>query len=143
MVYRPTVRYHSTFKKYVDELFQATHLDRNQIVRAALFAAAHSKEFQSILHSNKKKDVPLPRPNWSMNQAVLWREQNPDIKEKEGDVSAYNRRETSTEELVGTSGQRRREDKQTRCQQSIPRQEREVRGRVRTSGGGLTIQLRP
>ncbi|MFL0365396.1 hypothetical protein ACH0BF_20525 [Pseudobacillus sp. 179-B 2D1 NHS] len=122
MVYRPTVRYHSTFKKYVDDLFYATHLDRNQIIRAALFAAAHSKEFHSILRSSKKKDVPLPHPKWSLDQAGLWREQNPDIKEKGEDVNACNRRKTSGEE----SGR-----------------EREIFARTRKAGGGLTIQLRP
>ncbi|WP_041100869.1 hypothetical protein [Bacillus badius] len=121
MAYRPTVRYHSYFKGYVDDLFRATHLDRNQIIRAALFSAAHSKEFQSLLLENKKKDVPLPRPKWVLNQAALWRKQNPDIKEKGEDVSAYSRGETSEEETG---------------------REREIRGRVRTAGGGLTIQLR-
>ncbi|NGY76296.1 hypothetical protein F6Y02_07940 (plasmid) [Bacillus megaterium] len=34
--YRPTVRYHSIYRTYVDSLFQATELDRNQIMRCAL-----------------------------------------------------------------------------------------------------------
>ncbi|MED4718812.1 hypothetical protein [Pseudobacillus badius] len=139
MVYRPTVRYHSSFKKYVDDLFKTTHLDRNQIIRAALFAAAHSKEFQSLLLENKKKDVPLPCPNWSLDQAALWREQNPDIKEKGEAVSAYNRRETSAEELVGTSERGRGDGKQPRCQQPIQGRERKVPSERRTSTGGIAI----
>ncbi|WP_285613958.1 hypothetical protein [Pseudobacillus badius] len=119
MTYRPTVRYHLYFKKYVDDLFQATHLDRNQIIRAALFAAAHSKEFQSIIHSNKKKDVPLPCPKWTLDQPQLWREQNPEIKERREDVSA-NREETSVEES---------------------RRERAVPSRARTASGGIVIKL--
>jgi hypothetical protein len=119
MVYRPTVRYHSTFKKYVDELFCATHLDRNQIIRAALFAAAHSKEFQSILHSNKKKDVPLPRPIWALDQSELWREQNPQLKGGGEDVND-NRRKTSNKET---------------------RQQGEVPSRIRTTGGGIQIRI--
>ena len=119
MVYRPTLRCHSYFKDYVDDLFQATHLDRNQIIRAALFAAAHSKEFHAILHSNKKKDVPLPRPKWTLDQPQLWREQSPEIKERGEDVSD-NRKETSTKE---------------------PGRERAVPSRRRTATGGITINL--
>jgi hypothetical protein len=59
-VYRPTVRYAPEFREYVDAVFRATTLDRNQIIRAALFAAAYSKEFQDILLKFKRKDVPLP-----------------------------------------------------------------------------------
>ena len=35
-MYRPTMMYDDTFKKYVDGLFHSTTLDRNQIIRAAL-----------------------------------------------------------------------------------------------------------
>ena len=44
MVYRPTVRYADVFRDYIDSIFQATTLGRNQIIRGALFAAAQSKE---------------------------------------------------------------------------------------------------
>lgn len=143
MVYRPTVRYHSTFKTYVDDLFHATHLDRNQIIRAALFAAAHSKEFQTIIHSNKKKDVPLPCPKWLLDQPELWRESNPEIKERREDVYAHSGGKTSAKEPVRTVGSGRTENNKTRCQQPIQRSGREVPTRIKNAGGGFTIQLRP
>lgn len=80
-MYRPTVRYHDYFKKYVDDLFQATHLDRNQIIRAALFTAAYSPEFIKIMDVNKRRDVPLPRPSWELNQVEFYLEQNPEVKQ--------------------------------------------------------------
>ncbi len=54
-VYRPTVRYAPVFRNYVDAVFHATTLDRNQIIRAALFTAAHTKEFQMLLRQYQKK----------------------------------------------------------------------------------------
>jgi hypothetical protein len=75
-MYRPTVRYSDSFKNYVDDLFNATHLDRNQIMRSALFAAAHSKEFQSILGKYKKRDVTLPQACWGLDEEHCWKNQN-------------------------------------------------------------------
>ncbi|WP_085522862.1 hypothetical protein [Tuberibacillus sp. Marseille-P3662] len=36
-MYRPTVKYHDVYKRYVDQVSQVTSLDRNQIIRLALF----------------------------------------------------------------------------------------------------------
>lgn len=80
-MYRPTVRYDEVFKSYVDSWFHATHLDRNQILRAALFAAAYSKEFHEILKPYMK-DVPPPSPTWGMDQEQFWLEQSPKIEAK-------------------------------------------------------------
>jgi len=80
MVYRPTVRYADIFKTYVEELFKATTLDRNQIIRAALFSSAFSRVFQHLITKHKKKDVPLPSPLWSLEHHELWLEQNPTTK---------------------------------------------------------------
>ena len=80
MVYRPTVRYADIFKTYVDELFKATTLDRNQIIRAALFSSAFSRVFQQLITKHKKKDVPLPSLLWSLEHHELWLEQNPTTK---------------------------------------------------------------
>src|SRR5688500_16034069 len=87
MVYRPTVRYADEFKEYVDNLFQATDLDHNQIIRAALFSAAFSPAFESILKQRKKKDVPLPSASWLMDHHWLWLEQNPSKQEEGKDVN--------------------------------------------------------
>lgn len=72
-MYRPTVRYPDDFKKYVDDLFRSTKLDRNQIFRLALFAAAHSPTFHDILKKHSFKDVLIPSPAWSLNDEHFWK----------------------------------------------------------------------
>lgn len=76
-MYRPTVRYADVFKEYVEFLYEATSLDRNQIIRAALFTAAHTNEFQQLLSHYQRRDVSLPSPDWGLDQHSLWMEQNP------------------------------------------------------------------
>jgi hypothetical protein len=75
-MYRPTVRYSEVYRNYVEDAFKATRLDRNQILRLALFVAAHTKEFNNILKSYKVSDVPLPSPQWTIEEEGFWREQN-------------------------------------------------------------------
>ncbi len=93
-MYRPTVRYADIYKTYIDSLFRATTLDRNQIIRAALFAAAFSPSFESILDRYRKKDVPLPQPLWEEDQHELWMEQNPNTTIGGKDVNANDISET-------------------------------------------------
>lgn len=81
MTYRPTVRYDPVFKSYVNELFHATTLDRNQIIRAALFVAGYSEEFQELMGRYQKKD--LPNTPWTFEQNAYWLEQCPKIKVEE------------------------------------------------------------
>jgi hypothetical protein len=93
MVYRPTVRYADDFKKYVDDLFHATNLDRNQIIRAALFYAAFSPSFQSIMNQYKKNGIPLPTAQWLEDHHWLWMEVNPSKQERANDVNVNTREE--------------------------------------------------
>lgn len=76
MAYRPTVRYPDIYKDYIESLFRATELDRNQIIRLALFAAAHSDLYKAILKEHQLDDVPLPCPEWTMDEEGCWKEQN-------------------------------------------------------------------
>jgi hypothetical protein len=76
MSYRPTVRYPDMYKEYVEKVFQATTLDRNQIIRLALFVAAHSDEYKAILKNHQTADVPLPRPDWRKDEERCWKDQN-------------------------------------------------------------------
>lgn len=73
-MYRPTVRYADVYREYVDVLFQATTLDRNQIMRLALYTAAYSEEFQKAIKPYLRKDVPPPSPPWKLHQDGLWLE---------------------------------------------------------------------
>jgi hypothetical protein len=75
MVYRPTVRYDDRFKDYVNDLFHATTLDRNQIMRLALFLLGHTKEGNGILSEHLKKNTSLPSPSWSIQHGGLWKAQ--------------------------------------------------------------------
>jgi hypothetical protein len=75
-MYRPTVRYDNTFKGYVDDVFAVTKLDRNQILRAALFVAAHTPEFRALLHSYRIGEGNIPIPSWSLSDNHLWRQQS-------------------------------------------------------------------
>ena len=82
MVYRPTVRYPDMYKEYVEDVFKATSLDRNQIIRLALFVAGHSNEYKKILEKYRFADVPLPQPQWTCTDDRCWKDQNYVEKEK-------------------------------------------------------------
>ena len=76
MVYRPTVRYPDVYKTYIENVFKSTTLDRNQIIRLALFVASHSEEYKTILEKYKIADVPLPHPDWGLDEDGCWKDQN-------------------------------------------------------------------
>lgn len=104
--YRPTVRYHSIYRTYVDRLFQATELDRNQIMRCALFTAAHNPIFLALMKKYKMSDVPLPSSPWKTSSHQLWMEQEPIIEEKGGkecDDSERKGTSSNAPTLFGTS----------------------------------------
>ncbi|MDF2792066.1 MAG: hypothetical protein K0S80_5168 [Neobacillus sp.] len=132
-MYRPTVRYDDVYKTYVDDLFHSTHLDRNQIIRAALFAAAHSKEFLDVIQSHKKGGVPTPSPPWMLHQHGYWMEQCPNLKVEEGDVDAIS---GGTEDKINPGIVERREERRL---ESVPGRERAIP--IRTAGGGITIRI--
>ena len=142
-MYRPTVRYDDVFKTYVDDLFHATHLDRNQIIRAALFAAAHTREFYDLLRPYLRGDVPTPLPLWRLNQDGYWLEQCPQIKAGGKDVNAITRGATEVKTDYGVNGSRvcgeGREDQQYRCIEPIARREGAIP--IRTEGGGIKIRI--
>lgn len=146
-VYRPTVRYAPVFRDYVDALFYATSLDRNQIIRAALFTAAHTKEFQAMLKQYQKKDVPLPSPPWELLDHQLWLEQCPENKRGVEDVNANATRRgeasVAPEHVAGTrllqSSTNRRVEPPARREGEIP-SERQRPIQFRETGG-IVIRL--
>ncbi|OLS34182.1 hypothetical protein BTR22_19020 [Alkalihalophilus pseudofirmus] len=116
-MYRPTVRYDDVYKQYVDQIFQATTLDRNQIIRAALFNAAHSNLFLELLKPYKRSDVPLPSPLWRASDHRIWLEQNPT--EEKGGRDVNGKQEIRREE---------KEDRRQSQEQGRIRQVREKGG---------------
>jgi len=144
MVYRPTVRYADEFKEYVDSLFHATRLDRNQIIRAALFTAAFSPNFAALLDPYKKADVPLPLPKWNTNEHGYWMDRTPMEHERGKDVNAIIRRENETERTAESIARTPTEQTENnRCNGQIERQERKVSSRpIRIANqGGITIKI--
>lgn len=135
-MYRPTVRYDEIFRDYVDVLFHATYLDRNQIIRAALFTAAHSKEFHKLLDSHKKKDASLPTPGWMLTDDRYWMEQCPKVKEKGEDVNVKCGGTEANSEA--TRNVVRRESEESGRFEQVARRRREIpseRIEIRNKGG--------
>lgn len=79
-MYRPTVRYNDAFKDYVEELFKATTLDRNQILRLALYELHKSEKLKEY---QKDKSSSLPSPVWMDSTDGLWLTNTMEIKERE------------------------------------------------------------
>jgi hypothetical protein len=71
-MYRPTVRYEDVYKEYVENVFNATHLDSSQIIRAALFIAGHTEQFSRIVDPYLKRGMALPSPLWEEEDEELW-----------------------------------------------------------------------
>lgn len=132
-MYRPTIRCSDIYKDYINDLFHATNLDRNQIIRASLFSAAHSELFQGIIKEHLKKDVTPPLPAWESKDNRLWMEQDPKIKGEERDVNAI---ETGRVEIKVDNGIVERNRREA-ARQSTQGRTREVR----KTGGGISIQI--
>ncbi len=100
-MYRPTVRYDDLFKQYVNDLFHASDLDRNQIFRLALFTLPHSMEGKEELE--RFKNQPLPPSPWKQSDRGLWLRNEAETVLREGrqerDVTPRTKRKEG-----GTSG---------------------------------------
>ena len=145
-MYRPTVRYDDVYRSYVDDLFHATTLDRNQIIRAALFAAGHSNEFHSLIHSHLKDDVLPPSPSWSLDDHPLWMEQTPKYEREGKDVNANDPGTGKDEKANGAIGNgkipiilKEKETHQPRRLTEAQRRNGEVFNRE--LHGGITIRI--
>ncbi|MEH7609562.1 hypothetical protein [Priestia megaterium] len=160
--YRPTVRYHSVYRTYVDSLFQATELDRNQIMRCALFTAAHNPVFLELMNQYKMSDVPLPSSPWQPSSHPLWMEQEPNIEEKGGgehddlerkgtsaNTSMLLRTPTDSQSIFGTTIESKQQPSShekaariTRRQQAIERRTRAVPTLQLSNNGGIRLDFR-
>ncbi|MED3954692.1 hypothetical protein P4603_21625 [Priestia aryabhattai] len=160
--YRPTVRYHSIYRTYVDSLFQATELDRNQIMRCALFTAAHNPVFLKLMNQYKMSDVPLPSSPWQLSSHPLWMEQEPNIEEKGGgeyddlerkgtskNTSTLLRTSTDSQSISGTTIESKQQPSShektariTRRQKAIERRTRAVPTLQLSNNGGIRLDFR-
>lgn len=102
-MYRPTVRYDNIYRTYVDGLFNATKLDRNQILRCALFTAVRNDQFIALMNHYKKEDVPLPSPLWNHSSHRLWLEQGAIREEDGGSKYDYSERKGTSSKSIEVS----------------------------------------
>jgi hypothetical protein len=73
------------FKDWIEEVVKVTGLDRNQVIRLALFSAPFSDEFKKQINKRRDFDVNLPSPAWSKDSdGGPWR-RSEWIKEERGD----------------------------------------------------------
>ncbi|QJX81150.1 hypothetical protein [Priestia megaterium] len=160
--YRPTVRYHSIYRTYIDSLFHATGLDRNQIIRCALFTAANNPVFLALMNQYKVSDVPLPSSPWQPSSHRLWMEQEPNIEEKGGgkhddlerkgtSTSAFTLLGTSTDgqSMSGAAIQSDRQPSTTEKTARITKRQQQTERRTRTvptlrlsNNGGIRLDFR-
>lgn len=161
-MYRPTVRYDDIYRTYVDGLFKATKLDRNQILRCALFAAAYNHQFLTLMKHYKKDDVPLPSPPWSHSSHQLWLEQEANREENGGSQLDYIERKRASSNITEISGAPRvsrsipekafssklqhssnhETSQQNRRQQPIERRARTLPAVQLSNNGGIRIDFR-
>lgn len=72
-MYEPKIRCADAYREYIDRLYKATKLDRNQIVRLAMFCAPFSGLFQSKIEGRHLKDgQTLPPASWNQKQDGIW-----------------------------------------------------------------------
>jgi hypothetical protein len=145
LVYRPTVRYSDVYADYVDAVASATKLERTQVIRLALFSAAHSEAFKEILNEYRRPGEALPSPSWELYEDVYFLEKDPKPAEGKG---------------VGVYDDTRREDESTPAAAEVTAGRSEaaaaqevklppaghagpLRVPVRKKGGGIRIVLKP
>ena len=144
MNYRPSVRMDITFRNYINDLFHATSLDRNQLIRAALFVAGHSEEFKSLIDKYRRHpDVPLPAPSWQPHEHGYWMEQSLSSLKEGSDVSNVELRGKGIGGTINRDDKRRSE--QTNQPSIEPNQRREGslrnRATITNENGGIQIRL--
>jgi hypothetical protein len=126
-------------------MFRATRLDRNQILRLVLFLAAHSNEFNDILKQYKRKDVPIPKALWELNDQDLWLDNSPITTGKERYVNETKEQGTLKNDADGRVDARRESTLQ-KTSQKVKRRNGEVHTGTgydiqRTDRGGIIIKF--
>jgi hypothetical protein len=142
-MYRPTVRYNEVFKDYVDDVYQATFLDRNQVLRLALFVAAHTDTFKQVINEYKRPDVPLPSPCWELWEYGYWRGATYKHKKREVDVNDDNRRKNDATIINEKTSPGRNTTQENRHIEPEARRSREIPTQriSRNAAGGIRITI--
>lgn len=161
-LYRPTIRCSDVYRTYVNQLFHATWLDRNQIIRCALFTAAYNPYFLELMNEYKKHDVTPPPPLWSRSDHDIWMEQDAGVKEggerinddigRKGSSTDFIEifgAPTNSRSIPGTNIQSKQQrisnnktPQQNRCQQPIERRTGALPSIQLSNNGGIRLDLR-
>lgn len=162
-MYRPTVRYSNVYRTYVNHLFHATVLDRNQIIRCALFTAAYNPHFLQLMNQYKKSDVTLPSPLWNQSNNQIWLEQDIEVEKIEevitrdintrkgtsSSITQISRPQTIGGSVRGTNisekgfiTSSRKKEESHRRQQSSQRRTRSLPSLQLNNNGGIRLDLR-
>lgn len=162
-MYRPTVRYSDIYRTYVNNWFHATVLNRNQIIRCALFTAAHNPLFLQIMNQYKKSDVTPPSPLWSLSDDQVWLEQDIELEKREevGIHDVYTRKTTTANVAQESRASKasgsvrganiiykdstayyKKQKEQTRRQQSAEGYTRTLPSVQLSNNGGIRLDLR-
>ena len=120
-MYRPTVRYNDIFRDYIEEVSDKTSLDKNQILRLALFAAAHSEFFNNTIQNYKVDDRDLSPVSWSLEDQNYWLKQQ--LPERRGIAISQKSKEKPQNKSSSSGGVE------------------EVRRKINLVNGGIIIKL--
>lgn len=131
-MWRPPLRCDDRYRTYVEELFQTTCLDRNQIMRAMMFTAPFDDQFRKLMERHQHDTSPLPHQDWAITEAGLWMEQT---YEKKGG-SDVNDQSESRRKVETIS----RVDSRSAATRGTREEPRRVRP-VRPGGNGVTIKV--
>jgi hypothetical protein len=143
-MYRPTVRYDDTYKKYIDDVFKSTFLDRNQIIRLALFVAAHTDAFKQVLNEYRRQGVScLPSPSWELWEYGYWLDAEYKQKRRGGNVNADNRRKNGATVINEETSPGRNNAQENRCIESPSRRPGQIPAEriIRNANGGIRITI--
>lgn len=90
MAYEPKIRCADAYREYINSLYQATNLDRNQIMRLMMFAAPFSGLFLSTVEGKFLKPgiAAAPSPSWTAKSDLLWLTQGGEGYELQGEDQA-------------------------------------------------------
>lgn len=123
-MYRPTVRMDDVFKDWIEEVVKETKLDRNQIIRLALFSAPYSETFKEQINKRREGDVRVSPALWNKDSdGDLWRCSTWGKQTRGDDVSEFNGARKGISEKFSPKVERPTESDVTKNQ----RREREVR----------------
>jgi len=83
-MYKPTVRMSDCYRGWLDDMVKYTRLDKNQLIRLALFHAPYNKDFITEVEiASRRNSGALPRPAWTKRDRQIWKEQSAEPEQRQ------------------------------------------------------------